>query len=275
MNGLSMALIRSACTAALLCALLIITSATASAQVGRGDPCNIDAECSGVDACLNGVCASNPRGCISTSDCGRYGQFSECTGEPGGRLCDFRECRADNDCRGDLVCTNNGRCVACENDADCSVPTPACQIASFVGDNRCVTCVSNVHCQAGQRCVNGNRCENICAAGTNWVRATSRSGRAPQNCDGCINPTAPPPACRSQRDCALGTLCAMAPGQRGGYCIPDCATPVRKSVPQEEFKRPVPFPQTQPQPQPMPRPQPKPGTVDPALEKGAIDTTTR
>ena len=273
MKTFSMVFLRSAFALVLLWLSLAATSITGLAQTERGDPCNQDSDCTGIDLCLIGACSQNPRGCISTNDCGRFGRFSECTGGHGTRMCDEGECRADNDCRGNLVCTDNRRCIVCEEDRDCSAPNAACLTASFVGDNRCVECVENFHCGAGRQCAGGNRCENICAAGTTWVSATSKSGGAPRECSACISATENLQACRSQRDCAIGTLCATAPGEVGGRCIADCSTPTRTGQPAGEFERQIPFPQNQPEKDPRLKPVPKPkqGTIDGEIEKSAIE----
>jgi Cys-rich repeat protein len=57
-----------------------------------------------------------------------------------------RKCNKNNDCNGQDVCDNNGKCVECKNDNDCN--------GDFCDNNKCVECLKSKDCKKGKKCKN-------------------------------------------------------------------------------------------------------------------------
>ncbi|PKN54614.1 MAG: hypothetical protein CVU56_25595 [Deltaproteobacteria bacterium HGW-Deltaproteobacteria-14] len=124
---------------------------------------------------------------------------------------------------------------ACASDADCDGATPACDTAT----GECVTCVSDSHCPAGERCdahacVDDPRwCGSSAACGPG---ATCIASACVSACgDAAANPCAPPAVCDSasgvcvaprQPQCVAALHCG--PGEfcaANGACLAHCADP--------------------------------------------------
>jgi len=134
------------------------------------DDCTSDDQCSGLQACIQGICTAVE--CKQDSDCSASEQCLEYECSPGQTCTVDRECpigsicvsevctvgcREDQDCATGLVCipelSDNGACRAgCRTGADCL--SGQCDPVSLT----CIdtTCSSKDDCELGQLCIEGN-----------------------------------------------------------------------------------------------------------------------
>lgn len=103
-------------------------------------PCFDDAECGLGESCVEGGCHFT--GCVEDADCavGRCRKdVYACT-----------ECSTNDQCPASSpVCTDEGHCVKCQQDADCHYPGPPyCE----VGSGACVYCQNSDQCPNGLSC---------------------------------------------------------------------------------------------------------------------------
>ena len=178
--------------------------------------------------------------CQEDNECAEdYGSDYECVDSECCLMEEEGECLVNDDCPGDLKCSNNNECVECTASADCS----GCQTCSnnscvdsdsLCGDdqvcdgglclgctedsdcpsdqscwsNACVDCVSDTDCDGCETCTDGScvddddKCtgDNLCVSAT-CVECTSDS-----HCDGCE--TCSGGACVDDDDkCGADELC--------------------------------------------------------------------
>ncbi len=254
--------------AALLAATVGATLAACPTKQQKPDvtPCTTNAQCSGVETCVSGVCA-NPCGgmCASdqvcVNDACKDADGVSCAGNPSfcpagftcgtGQTCE-RQCTVDSDCPrpGFNICNpNTFVCTQCAVDDDCAMVTHAPFCDSTTG--MCVGCINDMSCYvnnepAGQycdattmTCMMGCTSLADCPAGTKSCEALPGSTSGAMTCVNCAVATEssdcqPPlavcnPATLSCVACVMNTDCAETTGQ----CNPatnECVTCVENSV---------------------------------------------
>jgi hypothetical protein len=95
--------------------------------------------------------------CDSNGNCQPCTDDNSCVGSPSGPFCNggscTNECSRDSQCGANKICENKQcRDPFCKTNADCSNPTPICEVG------RCQVCTSDPECGSGNKCVNGS-CE--------------------------------------------------------------------------------------------------------------------
>ena len=153
--------------------------------------CDFDDDCKLGEVCLaDGVCGSvSCDFCINDQIC--Y------TDADGNQSCSRPECATDNDCTGDLSCSD-GLCVesSCTSRADC----PEGQICNIVA-GRCVappeTCTLDTDCPAGKVCAADGSCITGCA-NNDECEAGTFCNMDTRICD---------PGCRADEDCSEDQTC--------------------------------------------------------------------
>lgn len=163
------------------------------------------------DKCFNNICVE----CVSDNQCPKYCNNHICVDCistiqcPPGKFCSSNkcvECTINNDC-GSRFCLNN-ICVDCVNGGNCvtnqcinnvcKLPCDTCpdkclidhcveclsngQCAHYCQDNRCVNCLTDLHC-SGKKCVDGSCVE--CQINTECSTGVCLNGK----CLSCISDT--------------------------------------------------------------------------------------
>ncbi|GAB4296469.1 MAG: hypothetical protein Kow0090_11570 [Myxococcota bacterium] len=174
--------------------------------------CQVDSQCQSGEKCVNGKCVVDDS-CKSDADCktpgAEYcdvtvGECVECVTSPNcgtGKLCENNVCVPDPN--SDVGPTDSGDDddddETCTSTADCVDPTKP--ICDAFNTGKCVQCLGDFDCQAGECC---NATTHTCSSancgsdvGPGDTGGTDGGSGAGQKCDPCV----------SDADCATGLKC--------------------------------------------------------------------
>ena len=157
------------------------------------DGCGSDADCGALYICQAGHCLQQ---CFGDGTCIDQDQICE------NNLCVDPECAQDNDCEGEFVRCQAGRCepyTACEADQDCP-PNFVCQAGIC---EELPLCSIDANCPAGEICLDGH---------CHLADSCQTDADCSEGFD-CVGGLCLPEVCRGPDDCDPGLVCSA------GECV--------------------------------------------------------
>ncbi len=226
-------------------AIMITMALTASAcsPSSRLEPCDTDADCPDLQACLDGSCSQVQ--CKDESDCdaNQYCRDYKCEAQVSciqesdclqdeicsKGLCQQVECKKDQDCPDGYTCVNNecagsgcksdddcdpgqiciqGQCTTgCKSQRDC--PAGTICLPDEGDHGMCVECIEDTDCSDGKKCVEFS-CREFCSSDQDCAQ-----GFCDTQSNLCVE-------CVSDDQCEMGFICEQQSCQQGCRKDRDC-----------------------------------------------------